>query len=45
MKIALVKTLSKKSGLDIESLKNHMPISKLSFVSKVLERLVGLGHT
>ena len=40
MKIALVKPLLKKSGLDKESLKNYRPVSNLSFVSKVLERLV-----
>ena len=40
MKIALVKPLLKKSGLDKESLKNYRPVSNLSFVSKVLVRLV-----
>jgi len=40
MKQALVKPLIKKSSLDRNDLKNYRPASNLSFLSKILERLV-----
>ena len=40
MKQALVKPLLKKTILDPEILKNYRPISNLSFVSKLIERIV-----
>lgn len=40
MKSAQITPLLKKSGLDQETLKNYRPVSNLSFVSKVLERIV-----
>ncbi|KAK7108418.1 hypothetical protein V1264_016162 [Littorina saxatilis] len=40
MKQALVKPLIKKSSLDRNDLKNYRPVSNLSFLSKILERLV-----
>ena len=39
-KSALVKPLLKKMSLDPDDLKNYRPVSNLSFLSKVLERLV-----
>ena len=40
MKHALVKPLLKKPNLDPECLNNYRPVSNLSFLSKVLERIV-----
>ena len=40
MKSAIVKPLLKKPGLDTEVLKNYRPVSNLSFVSKVIEKVV-----
>ena len=40
MKIALVSPLLKKPSLDPEILQNYRPVSNLSFLSKVLERVV-----
>ena len=40
MKQAIVKPLLKKSGLDINDLKNYRPVSNLSFISKLCERIV-----
>ena len=40
MKLALVTPLLKKSSLDPEVLGNFRPVSKLSFLSKLLERVV-----
>ena len=40
MKQALVTPLLKKDDLDPEVLKNYRPVSNLSFLSKVLERVV-----
>ena len=40
MKSAVVTPLLKKATLDPEILKNYRPVSNLSFVSKVLERVV-----
>ena len=40
IKVALVKPLLKKTGLDNESLKNYRPVSNLSFISKILENIV-----
>ena len=39
-KVALVKPLLKKNGLDTEILKNYRPISNLQFLSKILEKVV-----
>ena len=39
-KSALVKPLLKKVSLDPDDLKNYRPVSNLSFLSKVLERIV-----
>ena len=39
-KDCLVTPLIKKSGLDCNILKNYRPVSNLSFISKVLERIV-----
>ena len=39
-KSALVKPLLKKMSLDPSDLKNYRPVSNLSFLSKVLERIV-----
>jgi len=39
-KHAIVRTLLKKSGLDASDLKNYRPVSNLSFLSKLLERVV-----
>ena len=39
-KTAVIHPTLKKSGLDQESLKNYRPISNLSFLSKLLERVV-----
>ena len=40
LKTALIRPLFKKSGLDKEVLKNYRPVSNLSFISKVLEKVV-----
>ena len=40
MKEALIRPLLKKSNLDPQHLKNFMPVSNLSFVSKLVERVV-----
>ena len=40
MKQAIVTPLLKKPSLDSELLKNYRPVSNLSYVSKVLERIV-----
>ena len=39
-KKAIVKPLLKKSGLNENELKNYRPVSNLSFLSKILERIV-----
>ena len=39
LKTALIRPLLKKSGLDKEVLKNYSPVSNLSFISKVLEKV------
>ena len=39
-KTAIVKTLLKKPSLDQDDLKNYRPVSNLSFLSKVAEKLV-----
>ena len=44
MKSAVVTPLLKKATLDPEILKNYRPFSNLSFVSKVLERVVAQLH-
>ena len=40
LKHAIIKTILKKQGLDIEYLSNYRPISQLPFISKILERIV-----
>ena len=40
LKMAVVSPLIKKEGLDVDDLTNFRPISNVSLVSKVLERLV-----
>ena len=40
LKIAYVHPLLKRSGLDANNMKNYHPISNLSFVSRLLERVV-----
>jgi hypothetical protein len=40
MKQAIIAPLLKKSGLDREVLKNYRPVSNLTFLSKVLEKVV-----
>ena len=40
LKSALVKPLLKKSNLDTNDLKNYRPISNLSFLSKLIERVI-----
>ena len=42
-KSAIIKPLLKKSNLDINVLKNYRPVSNLSFVGKIIERVV--DHT
>jgi hypothetical protein len=39
LKRALVKPLLKESGLDPENLKNFRPVSNLSYLSKLIERV------
>jgi len=39
-KRAVVRPLLKKRGLDVSQLKNYRPVSNLSFLSKLLERVV-----
>ena len=39
-KMSIVKPLLKKNDLDVNEYKNYRPVSNLSFLSKVLERLV-----
>ena len=40
LKTDLIRPLLKKPGLDKEALKNYPPVSNLSFISKVLEKVV-----
>ena len=40
MKRARIRPLLKKEGLDLEVLKNYRPVSNLTFVSKILEKVV-----
>ena len=42
MKVAHVKPLLKKHGLDNNNLKNYRPVSNLSFMSKLIERAVAV---
>jgi hypothetical protein len=39
-KIARIRPLLKKSGLDIDTFKNYRPVSNLPFISKILEKVV-----
>ena len=46
-KSSIVIPLIKKPGLDREMLKNYRPVSNLSFLSKVIEKVISiriLGH-
>ena len=46
-KLSIVIPLIKKSGIDREMLKNYRPVSNLSFISKVIEKVISiriLGH-
>jgi len=40
MKRAIVVPLLKKDNLNIDEVKNYRPVSNLSFISKLLERVV-----
>lgn len=40
LKSAIVRPLLKKAGLDLDNLKNYRPVSNLSFLSKLLEKVV-----
>ena len=40
LKTALIRPLLKKTGLDSNNLKNYRPISNLTFISKVIEKVV-----
>ena len=40
LKHAIIKSILKKPGLDIECVSNYRPISQLPFISKILERIV-----
>ena len=40
LKTALIRPLLKKTGLDSDILKNYRPVSNLTFISKVIERVV-----
>jgi hypothetical protein len=42
MKCAHIRPLLKKSGLDRDTYKNYRPVSNLSFVSKLLEKIVAI---
>ena len=42
LKKAILTPLMKKSGLDLESLKNYHTTSNLSFVSNVIERVIAV---
>ena len=39
-KTAIVKPLTKKPSLDHSDLKSHCPVSNLSFISKIIEKIV-----
>ena len=39
-KLAVVRPVLKKNGLDDSALKNFRPVSNLSFISKLLEKIV-----
>ena len=40
LKTALIRPLLKKTGLDSDILKNYRPVSHLTFISKLIERVV-----
>ena len=40
MKCANVRPLIKKAGMDTENLKSYRPVSNLTFISKILEKVV-----
>ena len=44
-KLAIITPLLKKSSLDANELKNYQPVSNLSFLSKVVERIVAEQFT
>ena len=39
-KTALIRSLLKKTGLDKDILKNYRPVSNLTFISKIIERVI-----
>ena len=41
-KSSIVVPLIKKNGLDCEVLKNHRPVSNLSFLSKIIEKIISV---
>ena len=40
LKTALIPALLKKTGLNRDSLKNYCPVSNLTFISKVIEKVI-----
>ena len=40
LKTALIQPLWKKTGLDNDILKNYRPVSNLTFISKVIEKVI-----
>ena len=40
LKTALIRPLLKKTGLDSDILKNYRPVSNLTFISKVIEKVI-----
>ena len=40
LKTALIRSLLKKTGLDSDILKNYRPVSNLTFISKVIEKVI-----
>ena len=39
-KSSLIRPLLKKTGLDSDILKNYRPVSNLTFISKVIEKVI-----
>ena len=42
LKVAHIRPLLKKTGLDIENSKNYRPVSNLTFLGKIIERVVSI---
>ena len=40
LKVSIIRPLLKKDGLDSQKLKNYRPVANLSFMSKILEKVV-----